>query len=258
MAKTIQTLATIAPNKLKDLISVFNSLSKINEIIRLKKEDDTLLLYSLIGPDNSVHAFKYYCLNFNDFFKDTQLKEFDLILSDVKKLTKQLQFYLDYENDIEFTFYTQDGTDLGSSQYLVRQLYITNRVFESFVIADEPFLIRNLSMSSIKERVSPDLRKFGFQMSADNFLKIKKLINLDTTSDIIELNIEEGVIKFKEKKWSLDIGKTTLPNEKIAFKKKYLSNAEEIDNMKIDIFDTFLVMRGEISDLMITLELAEY
>ncbi|MFV2016797.1 MAG: hypothetical protein ACC656_15300, partial [Candidatus Heimdallarchaeota archaeon] len=117
---------------------------------------------------------------------------------------------------------------------------------------------RNLSLQNIRARVSPELRKSGFQISLDNFLKIKKLITLDTTSDIIEIIIQDGTIKFKEKKWSLEVAKTNLQNESIAFKKKYLSNAEEIDNISIDIFDTFLVMRGSTSDLMITLELIEY
>lgn len=258
MAKTKKLTAKITTQKLDDLIGVLTALSKINDTVRFKKENDSLLIYTLNGVDNSVHAFKHFILEFNDYFIDHDIVELDFVITDIKKLTKQLQFYTSYDKEIEITFNTMDASDLGAGIDFVKQCFITNGVFESFIVGGEPFVIRNLAMHSIKDRVEPHLSRFGFQLKLDDFTKIKKLIALDTPSDILEIIIKDNKVKFKEKKWSLDVGSTDTHDQTIAFKKSYVKNVEEIENTAVDVFDTFILFRGDKSDLMITLELAEY
>jgi len=257
--KAQEIQATISPTKLTELLEIFTSLSKINEIIRIKNDNNSLLLYSLIGPDNAVHAFKFYELNFNDFFtSDISLVDLDFTLSNIKNVTKQLQFFTSYDKDITFNFSIVDGTDLGAGSKLVKSCYINNGIFESFIIGDEPFNIRNLTLESIKQRVSPDIRKFGFKLKLDDFVKIKKLINLNTAYDVIDFIVENNVVKAKEKGWSLKVARTNAEDQKITFHKKYIKNAEELDEIQIDSYDTFVVFRGSNSVLMLTLELQEY
>lgn len=258
MAKTKKLTAKISANKLDLLIASLTAASKISDNVRLKKDENSLLIYALAGVDNSVHAFKYFTLKFDDYFHEHDVDELDFVITEIKKLTKQLQFYTSYEHEIVFEFNTMDAEDLGASKYFVKQCFITNTVFESFIVGGEPFLVRNLTLSSIKNRVDPNLKKFGFQLAVSDFVKIKKLISLDSTYDILDLIIKNENVKFKEKKWSLGVGKTNTFDQTISFKKSHMKNIEEVDVITVDIFDTFILFRGSTSDLMITLELAEY
>ena len=258
MPKTVELGATIDSENLQQLVNIFSALGKISDIVRLKKENEHLLLYTLDGKDRQVHAFKYYILSFDDMFNDHKIDELDWIITDIKKLTKQLQFYLDYEQHITFTFFTIDGTDLGSTRYLVKQCFITNSIFESFIIGAEPFLIHSLSLSSIEDRADQQLRKFGFEVTLEDFLKVKKLIGLDTTHEVVEVEIKNEKVKLKEKKWALQVATTSAADQTITFRKKYISNAEEVDPVAIDIYDTYIILRGHTSTLMITLDIQEY
>lgn len=258
MAKTKKLTAKITTKNLDLLLGSLTALSKISDNVRMKKDEDSLLIYSLAGVDNAVHAFKYFTLKFDDYFHEHDVDELDFVITEIKKLTKQLQFYTSYEHDITFEFNTMDADDLGAGKQFVKHCFITNSVFESFIVGGEPFLVRNLTLSSIQNRVEPHLKKFGFQLAVSDFTKIKKLIALDTPSDILEIIIKKETIKFKEKKWSLDVGKINIVDQTIAFKKSYIKNVEEVDVITVDLFDTFILFRGETSDLMITLELDEY
>jgi len=257
--KATEIQATITPQKLGELIDIFTSLGKIHETIRIKNENNSLLIYSLIGPDNAVHAFKFYELNFLDYFSSNKdFNGLDFVLSNIKNITKQLNFFTGYDKIITFNFSVVNGSDLGAGEKLVKSCYITNDIFESFIIGDEPFIIRNLTLENIKNRVNPELKKFGFKLKLDDFVKIKKLINLNSTNDAIDFTIENNEVKAKEKGWSLKIAKTDAEDQTITFHKKYIKNAEELDEIEVDAYDTFVVFRGSNSILMLTLELKEY
>ena len=81
----------ISSEKFKQFCDILNDISKIDDTCRVKKENNKLLLYSLTGPDNSVHAFKFFDVDYDQFF-ETDIPSLDLILTEIKKLVKQ--FYL--------------------------------------------------------------------------------------------------------------------------------------------------------------------
>jgi hypothetical protein len=214
-------------------------------------------LYSLTGPDNSVHAFKFFDVDYDQFF-ETDIPSLDLILTDIKKLVKQFKIYYEDDLDCMFEFTCIDGSDLGADENLCQFLRISNTKFESHVVGGEPFIIRNLTYETVLQRVDPSIAKYQVQLNPEDYRKIKSLIQLYSEPDAMSIEIKKGKIKFKDKKWSLKIGEVEQEDETLIFKKKYLKNIEESENIIFDVFDTFIVFRGINNHLMITLEISEY
>jgi hypothetical protein len=83
----------ISSEKFKQFCDILTDISKIDDKCRIKKENNKLLLYSLTGPDGSVHAFKFFDVDYDQFF-ETDITSLDLILTDIKKLVKQSGLYV--------------------------------------------------------------------------------------------------------------------------------------------------------------------
>lgn len=211
-----------------------------------------MVFYGIDDQNGQVLAFKYFKKQVADFFNH-DLEDLDFVILNVKKLTKQLALYETYKTDLNFHFECEDGTDLNSSTRMVKSLEIKNSKLKTFIVGGEPSIVRNLGISTIADKVDLRYRRFGFEISLDDFSQIISLIALDPLNETCQIIIDDGEIIFREKGWELQVGASDM-REQFLFKKKYLNNFEAENVVMIDMFDHYFVMRGTDNDLLISLE----
>lgn len=244
--------ATLKPNKLKELIEIFKDLSDIKEHIRVKVKDGLMVLYAIDDQNGQVLAFKFFKKNVLDFF-DHDLNHLDFSLLNLKKFTKQLALYESYNLPLVWTFECEDGTDLNSSKRMVKSLEVKNAKLKTFLIAGEPYIIRQLEIDTIFDKVDLKYRRFGFEVALSDFQQILKLLSLNTTNETLEIVMNGVDIVFREHGWELQVGETNL-KESLLIKKKHFSNFSPTDVVTVDMFDHYVVLRGSDNDLLISTE----
>ena len=86
----------IKSEKFTDFISKLDDLTKIEDTIKLKIDNDNILMYSMMGG-NVMLAFKNYLINTRDYFDYTDDLEYsiDIIIANAKKFVKNLNFIKD-------------------------------------------------------------------------------------------------------------------------------------------------------------------
>lgn len=259
MSTTTEILSTVIKDgKLKELNDIFKDLTKIKEHIRMKVQNGVMMFYSIDAGEqnNQVLAFKFFKKNVSDFF-DNDLEDLDFVILNVKKLTKQLSLYEEYNMPLYFEFETEDGTDINSSTRMVKSLTIRNAKLRTFIIGGEPALIRNLNIETILDKVDLRYRRYGFEISLQDYDQILNLISLDSTNETVQILIDEE-ISFREKGWELQVGeKINGVKENMLFKKKFLNNFSPTQIVILDKYETFFVLRGTDNVLMISLEYEE-
>lgn len=256
-SETIITI--IKENRLQELNDIFKDLAKIKEHIRMKVQNGTMMFYTIDGGEtnNQVLAFKYYKKDVSEFF-DHDLNDLDFVILNVKKLTKQLSLYEEYQLPLTFEFETEDGTDINSSSRMVKSLTIKNSKLKTFMIGGEPGLLRNLNIATILEKVDLRYRRYGFEMSVNDYNQVLDLISLDSTNEIVQIIVDKD-IQFREKGWELQVGQIDDIKENMLFKKKFLNNfsTDGLDVVVFDKYETFFVLRGSDNVIMISLEYEE-
>lgn len=252
MRKTETITTTLKADKLKELIEMFKDLAKIKENIRFKVQDGIFMLYGIDDQSGQVLAFKYFKKRVEDFF-DHDLEDIDFVILNIKKFTKNLSFYEEYNLPMQWMFECEDGSDLSSTSRMVRSLEVKNTKLRTFLLGGEPSLIRNLAIATIFDKVDTRYRRFGFEMSVADYNQILNLIDLDSTNETLEIILNGSDIIFREKGWELQVSTTDI-NESILMKKKYFKNFDAENVVLVDLFDTFLVLRGVDNDMVISLE----
>jgi hypothetical protein len=252
--KTEILTTVLKSDQISSMIEILKDLHKIKEHARIKVQSGILSLYAIDDPSGQVIAFKNYKKNVADFFEGSDLEDIDMVLLNLNKIAKQLNFYQTYNLPLEWVFETEDGSDLSSSTRLVKTLEIKNTKLRTFIVGGEPYLIKNLAQTTIDEKMDGRYKKFGFEVSAQDYKQILQLSALDTTSETVEILLDGKDIIFREKGWELIVGSTDI-KESLLFKKMYLNNVAPKDLLPIDVFENYMVLKGGTdNDLMISLE----
>jgi hypothetical protein len=73
---------------------------------------------------------------------------------------------------------------------------------------------------------------------------------------ILELSTDNDIVKISEVPiWELEVAKVRdIGNKNLLFNKSYLSFVNECELIEFNIFDTFILIKDSISDLMISFE----
>lgn len=233
-------------------LSYIKELSLIDPTIILSIDDENIMIYSFVGKDiNDIHAFKTVITRTNELFnKPKNLdKKVIFIIKDGKKLSRNLQNFLDYGEDIKIKLSYNDD-----DQYC-NYLNIFNTKLKIKEISGDPILMsKDITMDDIDFLTNKDNSLLNFTITELDFKKIKNLSNIDITNDILYININEKELSIGENKWDLKICDIDKPNLSVSFPKRYFKNLKFKDNTKVYLFETYILVSDENSDLMIVLE----
>ena len=83
----------IKSDKFSDFINKLEDLTKISDTIKLKIDNDNILMYSMLGG-NVMLAFKNYLISTRDYLEygDDMEYSMDVIIANAKKFVKNLNF----------------------------------------------------------------------------------------------------------------------------------------------------------------------
>ena len=257
--KNSETLSLkLALSGLSRLLDYFKDLTRIDDKIFLKIDKKTVLIYSMVGDHNQVHAFKSHTADFNSLFEgkyiDTPLTMIigstnkDKKGEGAKKIARNLSVFNEINENLEFKIqYNEDC--------YIERLTIKNKKLKIDIPGGDPNKL-DINVDDIKEYMNVDNSLFKFTLKKDDFERIKKMSTIDLVNDIIYLNIKEKQLSLSEMKWELNVDEVDYEDTSISFPKKYFNSITyNSDTKTIYIFETFILVLDDQSNLMISIEL---
>jgi hypothetical protein len=246
----------VTKEQLQLLLEKIKELSKLNsgkdDNVTCIIDTENILLYSHVGKTiNDISAFKNFILKTDEYmvFKSMLKSPLQLIINDCKKFVRKLNNYLSFESDINLTFQVDEDSNF------VNSILFNNNKLKIRVIGGDPFILGNINIDTITHITDTSSSKFMFSVNSIDFNRIKKLLQVDSSNDVLNIKINNGEVTIGENKWELDVDKIDSDyNRVITFNKKYFGSISNEDSIIINVFDNHILLNSHDSNLMIVLE----
>jgi hypothetical protein len=245
----------INSDKFVDFISKLDDLTKIEDTIKLKIDNDNILMYSMMSSGQTMLAFKNYIVNTRDYLEygDDLEYSIDIIIANAKKFVKNLNFIKDSEKitfEISYKESPDDDTIMNG-----RSLQVVGGKLKVNWIAGEHYEMRDINKAALAQRLNLKNRKWYFNINKSEFSDIKKLSSINSER-IINIGVLNGKVTLSERAaWELEIESIDDDrNASLMLNKKFLSCINEMDNIEFSIFETFMLVRDDNSNLMLSFE----
>ena len=257
VSKTTEKLnITLKPSNFDDFVSKLDDLTKISDVIKLKIDSENILMYSMMGSDNMILAFKSYMIETSEYFEMKGDIDYTLniIITSAKKFVKNLAFVKKTDKILMEVHHKATEDDISDA----RLVLIKNAKFKLQVQTGENTEIRDLSKSALSKRMDLKNCKWNFKINNSDFSDVKKLasINSDDTRRILHLNVHDGKVLLSEVSlWELEVDDVSATNKHLMFNKSFLNSINDNGNdIEFNVFETFILIKDEISNLMISFE----
>ncbi len=236
-----------------DLLQKLEDLSKIGDTIKIKIDSDEIMIYSIIG-EMVVLAFKNYTIPTSDYLKFNKdiSNPIDIIISGSKKFVKSLGF-IKKESPIICTLnYREDD----SGVFLGRFFEIKNQKLKLSQSCGEETEIRDIPKESLNHKLNPKNRKWGFEISREDFESVKKLSGINSEGKTLQIQVDSdgSVIISESSVWELGVDKVETTSKSIIFNKSFLGNINDNETIQFHVFESFMLNRDKSSNLMISFE----
>lgn len=246
---------TFNKSKFSDFVSKLRDLTNIEDTIKIKIDSSGILMYATLANDVSVLALKSYFLKTEDYIDNFESEStFDYIITSATKVVKNLSFFntdVAVKLEIIYKALPEDDTVMH-----VRAGQFSNGKLKISCVGAEQYKIRDINSAVLESRLDPRNAKWSFQISQSDFLDVKKLASINSEDKTMIITVQDKKVTVSEpSKWEIEIDQIDYKNSTLTFLKKYLSNINA-DNVVIrfDIFDTFILVKDENSNLMMSFE----
>ncbi len=242
-------------DKFSDFISKLDDLTKIDDTIKLKIDNDNIMMYSMLGGATVMLAFKNYLIKTRDYldYSDDMEYSLDVIISNAKKFVKNLNFIKESEKvTIEVTYKESPDDDTIMN---ARSIQVVGGKLKVNWLSGEHFEMRDINKKVLDQRLNLKNRKWSFNISKSDFLDVKKLSSINSDR-IINIGVNSGKVLLTENNaWEMEIDNIDDRNANLILNKKFLGCINEsIDNIEFSIFDTFMLIKDNDSNLMLSFE----
>lgn len=247
----------IKADKFSDFISKLEDLTKIEDTIKLKIDNDNILMYSMLGGKVML-AFKSYLIKTRDYLDYGDDLEFsiDVMISNAKKFVKNLNFIKESDKvTMEITYKPSQDDD---SVMVTRSIQIVGGKLKVNWLSGEHFEMRDINKEALDQRLNLKNRKWSFVISKSDFSDIKKLSSINGER-IINIGVISGKVVFSENAaWEMEIDNLdTDRNATLILNKRFLSCINEsMEKIEYSVFDTFMLIKDEAnqSNLLLSFE----
>lgn len=251
---------TFNKDNFSDFINKFQDLTHIEDIIKFKINKDFILMYSMLATETSVLALKNYSLPTNEYLDDFELEEtLDYVICNAAKVVKNLKMF-NTDKPVKIDVSYKESPDSDEVMH-VRSSNFSNGKLKISVIGGEQHKIRDINKSVLDSRLNPKSSKWGFKISKDDFMDVKKLCSINSSESasdkIVNIDVTNGEVLFSEtSKWDMVVSNVEdVKNTQITFNKKYLSNINtDEEHVSFSMFDTFILVKDSNSNLMLSFE----
>lgn len=245
----------IKSDKFADFINKLDDLTKISDTIKLKIDNDNILMYSMLGG-NVMLAFKNYLINTRDYLEygDDMEYSMDVIISNAKKFVKNLNFIKESEKITLDISYKESPDD--ESLMNARSLQVVGGKLKVNWISGEHYEMRDINKVALGQRLNLKNRKWAFVIEKSDFSDVKKLSSINGER-IINITVVEGKVLLSERAaWELEIGSIeSTRSANLILNKKFLSCINDsMETIEFSIFDTFMLVKDDYSNLMLSFE----
>ena len=249
----------IKSDKFTDFIDKLDDLTKISDTIKLKIDNNNILLYSILGGKVML-AFKSYLIDTREYLEYGDDLEYsvDLIIVNAKKFVKNLNFIKDSEKiTMEITYKESPDNDLIMN---ARSVQIVGGKLKVNWVSGEHYEVRDIPKESLEQRLNLKNRKWSFIIEKNEFSDIKKLSSINSEK-IISITVNSGKVLLSEKSaWELEIGSIDDRNANLILNKRFLTCINDMDIVEFNIFDSFMLVKDVNSrcELMLSFEQSDF
>ena len=238
-------------NKIKDL-------TKLDTSVIFRFSNDTLLLYSLVGNGDIIHAFKSHKLNIKDLFqinKNIIDETITYKIADAKRFVTSMTVFIKYmkfqniDDLVDFKIYYNDD-------FFAEKSLIKNSKSKEITPGQRPNPNQNIDLEDIEYVMDTSLSNYSFNLIKEDFDYIKSKTVIEKDNEVLYLNIKNNNLSIGETKWLHNICEIEYEDEDISFPKKYFKciNYEKEKEMKIYVTNTYLLILGDNTNLLINVE----
>ena len=245
----------VVPSKFSDFIEKLNIVASIDDTVKLKIDNENILMYAMLGGGNVILSFKNFLLSTKEYF-DNNMEDIslDIIIPSAKRFVKNLAFIKDMDK-IGFEVAYKESPD-DDSLYLARGLQISSGKFKVNWLSGEGGTIRDIGKVALAQRLDVRNKKWTFNIPNSDFLDIKKLSSINSER-IINMDVIKGVVTLSEKSsWELEVD--NLNDDRTAsliLNKRFLSCInDKMENIEFLIFENFMLIKDNNSNLMLSFE----
>ena len=254
MAKTGKDKFRIKSEKLPEFISKLEDLTKISDSIKIKIESKETMMYSILGKA-TILAFKNYNIATSELFemKDELEYGIDIIILNAKKFVKNLNFLKDSEKvTIEITHKESQEDD---SIMDARALQIVGGKLKLNWIGGEHYEIKDMNKKKLDQGLNLKNSRWSFNIPKSDFADIKKLSSINGER-ILQIGVNAGKVVISETSaWELEIDTIDADrNSSLILNKKFLGCVNDSGDVQFHIFDNFMLVKHEDSNLMLSFE----
>jgi hypothetical protein len=244
----------VIPEKFQDFIDKLNDLLSIDNTIKLKIDNEEILMYSTLGGSVML-GFKNFLIKTSDYFEITKELEYtyDVIIANCNKFVKNLEF-LKSQPKVTIALSCKESRE-DKSIMNARSIQVSGGKLKINWISAENYEIRDINKQILSQRLNLKNRKWSFIMDKSQFNDIKKLSNINDDK-IISIDVNNGKVVVSEKSaWEIEIGEIEIKSGSFILNKRFLkcidSNKEEIE---FNLFDSFILVKDINSNLMLSYE----
>lgn len=244
---------SVITEKFEDFINKLSDLTSIDDTIKLKIDNDNILMYSMLGG-NVMLAFKNYLVDKSEYLKSDDLEfTYDVIIANSKKFVKNLNF-LKASDKITIELNCKESPE-DDTIMNTRSIQISGGKLKVNWLAGERYEMRDINKTILSQRLDIRNRKWSFSLNNDDFLDVKKLSSINSDK-IININVNEGKVVLSETSaWELEIGQIENRNSHLIFNKRFLNCInDEMENIEFSMFETFILIKDDNSNLMLSYE----
>lgn len=260
MATTKELSFKISSENLLKIVNVLKDLSSIDDKSLFKFDKKHVLIYTLVGEGKGINAFKSFIFDTNDIFEIDDFNEtIDFIAKDIKSIYRNLLIMLDLKTSISGKIYYDE---IGDKFFSDRIFFKSDSKLKLNFYGSDPMAFNtSISVNDIKKLTDIEKSNFSFDMSNQDYTNIKRLSTTSKDVEVFYMNTfekdEKYYISIGESSWDLTIAEIDYDEVKtISFPKKYFKSITMTsDTSKIFVFDRFLLIKTEGSDLLISIEI---
>lgn len=240
--------------KFEEFINKLKDLTNIDDTIKLKIDNDHILMYSMLGGSVML-AFKNYLINTRDYIElDEEIENsLDIVVANSSKLVKNLEFIKD-SNTISMNVVYKPSPD-DETIMSARSIQIVGGKLRVNWVAGERYEVRDINKNVLKQRLDIKNRKWSFTLTNSQFSDVKKLSNINSDK-IVNINVSDGKVVMSETSaWELEIGEIETKSASFIFNKRFFKCInDEKDEIEFSLFDSFILIKDKNSNLMLSYE----
>ena len=211
-------------------------------------------MYSMLGG-SVLLAFKNFIINTQEYLELDELDySIDLVIPNAGKFVKNLAFVK--SSDKVTLEITHKPSPDDESIMNARSIQLVSGKLKVTWLGGEQYELRDITKKQLEQKLNLKNKKWSFNISKSDFADIKKLSSINSDR-IISISVSSGKVCLSEASaWELEVDNVEDDrNANLILNKKFLSCIDDTkDTVVFNIFDNFMLLSGDNSNLMLSFE----